>query len=210
VIGKTIIGVVKDFNLHSIHSEIPPLQISLTDEFIGTIAVHYTPGTLKAILPRLEEEWKKLYKIPFTYRTIEDVISGLYSKEKKLNSILLILTILILVISTFGLFGLTLFIAKTRVKEIGIRKIFGSAEKQIIFLSLRGYLILVLIASIISIPLTLFFIRNWLNNFAYRVQVNWWIFLITAIIAGLIVFLTLISHSIKISRVNPLNAIKYE
>jgi len=210
LLGKTIIGVVKDFNLHSIHSEIPPLHISLTDEYIRTIAVHYNSGTLKDILPKVEQEWKKLYKIPFRYRTIEDVISGLYSKEKKLNSIILILTILILVISTFGLFGLTLFIAKTKVKEIGIRKIFGSAEQQIIFLSLKGYLMLVLIASIISIPLTLIFIRNWLNNFAFRVHINWWIFLITSIIAGLIVFLTLISHSIKISRVNPLNAIKYE
>ncbi len=210
LLGKTIIGVVKDFNLHSIHSEIPPLQISLTDEYIRTIAVHYNPGTLKDILPKVEQEWKKLYKIPFMYRTIEDVISGLYSKEKKLNSIILILTILILCISTFGLFGLTLFIAKTRVKEIGIRKIFGSAEQQIIFLSLKGYLALVLIASIISIPLTLLFIKNWLNNFAYKADINWWIFFITAIIAGLIVFLTLISHSIKISRVNLLNAIKYE
>lgn len=210
IIGRTIIGVVKDFNLHSIHSEIPPLKISLTDEFIRTVAVHYNPGTLKVVLPKVEEEWNKIYKIPFRYRTIEDVISGLYSKEKKLNSIILILTILILCISTFGLFGLTLFIARTRIKEIGIRKIFGSAEKQIIFLSLRGYLILVLIASIISIPLTLLFVRKWLNNFAYRIQISWWIFIITSLIAGLIVFLTLISHSIKVSRVNLLNAIKYE
>lgn len=210
LMGRTIIGVVKDFNLHSIHSEIPPLQISLTDQYIRSIVVHYSPETLKDILPQLEQEWKKVYKIPFRYRTIEDAISVLYSKEKKLNTVILILTILILVISSFGLFGLTLFIAKTKVKEIGIRKIFGSAEQQIIFLSLKGYLILVLIASIISVPLTLIFIRNWLNNFAFKVQINWWIFLITAIIAGLIVFLTLISHSIKISRVNPLNAIKYE
>jgi putative ABC transport system permease protein len=210
VLGKTILGVVKDFNIHSIHSEIPPLEISLTDQYIRTIAVHYSPGTLSDILPLVEQEWKKIYKIPFRYRSIEDVISGLYSKEKKLNSIILILTILILAISTFGLFGLTLFIARTRVKEVGIRKIFGSAEKQIIFLSLKGYLILVLIAAVISIPLTLFFIRNWLSNFAFKVHINWWIFLITAIIAGSIVFLTLISHSVKISRVNPLNAIKYE
>jgi putative ABC transport system permease protein len=210
VIGKTIIGVVKDFNLHSIHSEIPPLYISLTDEYIRTIAVNYNPGTLNDILPKVEQEWGKIYKIPFRYRTIEDAISGLYSKEKKLNNIILILTILILIISSFGLFGLTLFIAKTKVKEIGIRKIFGSAEQQIIFLSLKGYLMLVLIASIISVPLTLIFVRNWLNNFAFRVQIYWWIFLITSIIAGIIVFITVISHSIKISRVNPLNAIKYE
>ena len=210
VMGKTIIGVVKDFNLHSIHSKVPPLEISLTDEYIRAIAVNYNSGTLNDILPKVEQEWKKIYKIPFRYRTIEDAISGLYSNEKKLNVIILILTILILVISSFGLFGLTLFIAKTKVKEIGIRKIFGSAEQQIIFLNLKGYLILVLIASVISLPLTLIFIRNWLSNFAFKVQINWWIFLITAIIAGLIVFLTLISHSIKISRVNPLDAIKCE
>ena len=210
VAGKTIIGVVKDFNLHSLHSEIPPLGISISDEFIRSVAIHYKPGTLKDILPKVKEEWNKLYKTTLRYRTIEEVISGLYSQEKKLNSIILILTILIMIISSFGLFGMTLFIAKTKVKEIGLRKIFGSGEKQIILLSLKGYLKLVIIATVISIPITLLFIKNWLNTFAYKVHLNWWIFLIIALLSGVIVFLTLISHSIKISRVNLLNAIKYE
>lgn len=210
VIGKTIIGVVKDFNLHSLHSKIPPLCISISDEFIRTVAIHYRPGTLKDILPKVQEEWDKLYKFPLRYRTIEEVISGLYSKEKKLNSITLILTILIMIISSFGLFGLTLFIAKTKVKEIGLRKIFGSEDKQIIFLSLKGYLKLVIIATVISIPITLLFIENWLNNFAYKVKINWGIFIIVAIISGLIVFLTLISHSLKLSKVNLVNTIKNE
>jgi putative ABC transport system permease protein len=115
-----------------------------------------------------------------------------------------------MLIASSGLFGLTLFIGRTRTKEIGIKKVFGSSEQSIIYSFLRGNLILVFIASIISIPVTFYFMKKWLNNFAYKVDINWWVFIIAFIFAMLIVLLTVLFHSYKASRINPVDAMRYE
>jgi len=209
--GQTIIGVVKDFNLHSIHSDIPPLKIGLTDKFINQIVVHYKPGTLNNILPMLESGWKKSDpKGPFEYRDIEDLIRNLYSSEKNLNTVISIFALFTIVIAMFGLFGLTLFITKTRTKEIGVKKVLGSSEKSILYSFLFENLILVIIATLLSVPVTLHFMMKWLNNFSYKVDINWWIFTIAFIIAAIVVLLTVSFHSYKASRINPVDALKYE
>jgi putative ABC transport system permease protein len=206
-----IIGIVKDFNLHSIHSDIPPLEINMTDKFISQVAVHYKPGTLNSILPFLGSEWKKSAPDrPFRFTTIEDLIKNLYSSEKNLTNIVSIFALFTLMIAAFGLFGLTLFIARSRTREIGIKKAFGSTEKSIIYSFLLGNFVLVLLASIISVPVTLHFMMKWLNNFAYKVDINWWIFGLAFIIASFVVLLTVFFHSYKASRINPVKALRYE
>jgi putative ABC transport system permease protein len=209
--GSTIIGIVKDFNLHSIHSDIPPLSINMTDTYIMQVAVHYKTGTLKAILPVLEAEWKKAAPgRPFRFTTIEDLIRNIYSSEKNLSTIVSISALFTLVIATFGLFGLTLFLSKTRTKEIGIRKVFGSSEGSIIYSFLQINCILVLIASLISVPITIHFMQKWLSNFAYKVNISWWVFAIAFGVALTVVLLTVFFHSYKASRINPVKALRYE
>jgi putative ABC transport system permease protein len=208
---NTIIGVVKDFNLHSIHSDIPPLEINMTDKFISQVAVHYKTGTLNSILPMLESEWKK--SAPdrrFNYTTIEDLIIDLYSSEKNLSNTVSIFALFTLLIAAFGLFGLTLFVARSRTKEIGIKKAFGCQENTIIFSFFRENFILVLFAEIISVPVTLHFMGKWLNNFAYKTSINWWVFGLAFLIASFVVLLTVFFHSYKASRVNPVEALRYE
>ncbi len=125
--NQTIIGIVKDFNLHSIHSDIPPLMIDMTDKYIQQVAVHYKPETLASILPMLESEWKKAAPDrPFRFETIEDMIKDIYSTERNLSTIVSIFALFTLLIAALGLFGLTLFVARSRIKEIGIKKAFGS------------------------------------------------------------------------------------
>jgi putative ABC transport system permease protein len=207
----TIIGVVKDFNLHSIHSDIPPLEINLTDKDISQVALHYKPGTLNSILPMLEAEWKKAAPDkPCRYSTIEDLIKDLYSSEKNLNNIVSMFALFTLVIAAFGLFGLTLFVGKTRTKEIGLKKVFGSSEREIVYSLLMENFVLTTIAGLISVPITIYFMSKWLNNFAYKVTINPWIFVITFIIAEVVVLFTVYFHSYKVSRLNPVNALKYE
>lgn len=208
---QTIIGVVKDFNLHSIHTDIPPLEIKMTNKYIMHVAVHYRPGTLSTLLPILESEWKK--EAPdrkFSYLTIEDLIKKLYTSEKNLTTIVTIFSIFTLLIASLGLFGVTLFVARSGTKEIGIKKVFGSTEQSIIYSFLRGNLIHVFLASIISVPVTLYFMKKWLNNFAYKVDINWWVFVIAFIFATLLVLLTVLFHSYKASRINPVDAMRYE
>jgi putative ABC transport system permease protein len=209
--NQTIIGIVKDFNLHSIHSDIPPLMIDMTDKYIQQVAVHYKPEALASILPMLESEWKKAAPDrPFRFETIEDMIKNIYSSERNLSTIVSIFALFTLLIAALGLFGLTLFVARSRIKEIGIKKAFGSSEQSIVYSFLRSNLILVLVAALFSVPVTLYVMTKWLNNFAFKASINWWIFVISFLIAAVVVLLTVFIHSYKASRINPVKALRYE
>jgi len=211
IAGSTIIGIVRDFNLHSIHTEIPPTIIYLKNEVRWQLVIHYLPGSFNNVCQMLESEWKKFGAgRPFSYNTIEDLIASRYLSEKKLSISVGIYAIIAILIAASGLFGLTLFIARTRTKEIGIKKVFGCSEKSIIYSFLWQNFVLVLIAGLVSIPVTLFFMTNWLKNFSYRINLNWWAFVVAFIIASIIVHLTVFLYSYKVTLINPIKALRYE
>jgi putative ABC transport system permease protein len=209
--SSVIIGIVKDFNLHSIHTDIPPLEIHLTDRFIEQVVVHYKPGTFGNILPMLKAEWKKAApERPFYYTTIEDLIKSIYSSEKNLSNIISIFALFTMLIAGVGLFGLTLFVIKTQTKEIGIKKVFGSSENSIVISYLLRNFTIALLAAALSVPVTLYFMINWLKNYSYKVPINLWIFAVSFIVATIVVLMTVSIHSYKASRINPIKALKYE
>jgi putative ABC transport system permease protein len=209
--GGTIIGVVKDFNLHSIYTEIPPAFIQLTDEYVFQLVVHYSPGSLKNVRQMLELEWKKFGAgKPYSYKTIEDLITNIYLSENKLDILVAIYAIIAIIIAASGLFGLTLFMARTRTKEIGIKKVFGCSEKSIIYSFTLNNFVLVLLSGLISIPITLYFMTSWLKNFAYKISIDWWVFVVAFIIASTIVHLTVFLYSYKVTSINPINALRSE
>jgi len=203
--GKTIIGVVKDFNLRSIHSDIPPTLIFVSSRFIQQIAVRHKPGTREAMLSMLKSEWESAAPdIPFQYFTVEDIY------EKDLGTIISIAALFAMLIAAFGLFGLTLFLARSRTNEIGIKKVFGSSERSIIYSFMRSNILLVIISELLSIPITLYFMTKWLNNYSYRTGIGLWVFLTALVIAMVVVMLTVFIHSYRASRINPVDALKYE
>jgi putative ABC transport system permease protein len=209
--GQTVIGIVKDFNLHSIRTDIPPTAINMTDEYIHQIAVRYRPGSLDELLPAIKSDWEKIAPDQaFRYSTIEDLLKNIYASEKNLSTIVSIFALFTLIISAFGLFGFTLFVAKSRTKEIGIRKVFGSSEKSIVYSFLKTNLILVSLAALISIPFTLYFMGSWLKGYASKVTINGWFFLISFVVAAVVVLLTVVFHSFKASQINPVKALRYE
>lgn len=209
--GRTIIGVINDFNLHTIRTDIPPMFIIMTDKYIEQAAINYMPDKLDVLLPKIEKEWKAIAPDrPFQYETIEDVIKGIYESEKNLNVIVSISALFSLLIAAFGLFGLTLFIAKTRTKEIGIKKVFGSSEKSIVYSFLKSNALLVIIASLLSVPVTMYFMTSWLNGFSYHTTIAWWVFAMAFAVAASIVLLTVLYHSWRASRINPVEALRYE
>ena len=212
LIGKSvIIGIVKDYNLHSLHTEIPPVEIHMTDRYIQQVAIHYKSGTLANILPMLKAEWKKAApERPFYYTTIEDLIKSIYSSEKNLSNIVSIFALFTMLIAGVGLFGLTLFVIKTQTKEIGIKKVFGSSARSIIISYLLRNFILALIAASLSVPATLFFMTNWLKNYSYKTPIDWWIFAISFMVAAIVVLLTVSIYAYKASRTNPVKALRYE
>jgi putative ABC transport system permease protein len=209
--GVTVIGVVKDFNLFSIHSDIQPLSIIISKGPKRQIELHYKPGTLGNIIPMLQSEWKTIAPDrPFQYKTIEEIIVNLYSSEKNLTTIVSIFALLSLLICAFGLFGLTLFIAQSRTKEIGVKKIFGSSENMIILSFLRENFILVSIATLFSVPITIHIMMQWLNQFAFKTNIDWIIFVLAFLCASIVVLLTVFYHSYKASRINPVKTLRHE
>jgi len=209
--SSVIIGVVKDFNLHSIHTEIPPLDIHLTDRYLFYILVHYRTGSLNSLLAKLEEEWKKVEPDrPLAAVLIEELFEEVYASERNLTTIFSVASLFTLLIASFGLFGLTLFMARSRTHEIGIRKTFGSSERAIVVSFLRSNFLMVALAAGLSVPVTLYFMGRWLHNFSYRTNIGWWVFLLAFGVAALVVLLTVSIHAFRASRVNPVDALRYE
>ncbi len=207
---RTVIGVVKDFNPFSVHQKIPLMEIFLRDLY-SNLVIRYKDGSLKNLLPSLRSEWNKMAPgKPFKYFLVEDVMKKKYDSEKNLNTGIFIFTCISLFISILGLFGFTLFNVRNKTKEIGIRKVLGSSSQEILYSFIIRYLKYVIIAFLFSIPVTLFFMREWLRNFAYHVSVNSWIFIFTFILASAIVTITVFFHSYHASLSVPANSLKYE
>jgi putative ABC transport system permease protein len=146
----------------------------------------------------------------FNFKTIEDIFIEVYSAERSLVSVVSISAIFTILIALFGLFGLTLFVATTRTKEIGIKKVLSSSVQSILCSLLYQNVILVLIATMLSVPVTIHFMTKWLNNYSYRLSISWWVFLAAFIAASSVVVLTVFFHSYKMSRTNPADAFRYE
>jgi putative ABC transport system permease protein len=206
-----IIGVVKDFNLHSFHSEAPPLMITINQEYLKQIAVHYKEGTLDILLPKIKNSWKTICKDQaFTYTRIEETIKDLYSAERNMSTVVTISALFSMLIASLGLFGLTLFIAQTRTKEIGIKKVLGCSSLTIIYSFLRVNVIYVIVATLISIPITVYAMSEWLSSYAVRVEIQWWFFVIAFLIAVVVVSITVLIQSYRAAKLNPVEAIKCE
>ncbi|WP_346861229.1 FtsX-like permease family protein [uncultured Draconibacterium sp.] len=209
--GGRIIGVVKDFNVHSIHEDVPPLFLAIFDNYVEQVEIRYEAGTLGTLLPLLKKEWEKVAEDkPFDYKTITEYNSELYTAEKDLNTVISFFALFTLFIAAIGLFGVTLFIMKSQTKEIGIKRVFGSSEKGIAFSFVKENFIMVVIATILSVPITLVIMNRWLSEFAFKTNISWWVFAITFILATLVVLTTVLFHSYRASQINPVEALRYE
>jgi putative ABC transport system permease protein len=207
----TVIGVVKDFNLFSIREDIPPLILMASDDYVMEVAVRYKTGSLGNLLPLLKTEWGKIVPDqPFIYKTFEELNKEIYSEEKNLSVIITICALFSLLIATFGLFGVTLYTTKSRTKEIGIKKVLGSSSSGIIYSFLKENFIPVIIASLLSVPVTWYFMNKWLSNFSFKTTISFWFFVVAFVAAIAVVGVTVFFNSWKASRINPVEALKYE
>ncbi|MCX6226899.1 MAG: ABC transporter permease [Bacteroidia bacterium] len=209
VMSFTIIGVIKDFNLHSAREKVAPLYLNLSDKFIYQLPVRLADGWIKEGVDFLRAEWLKIAPDQnFEYQFFDDALSGIYEDDRNFGRNIRIFTTLATIIALLGLFGLSLFMASRRTREIGIRKINGAETVDIILLLNKGFIILVLIAFVISIPLTAWVMEKWLAGFAFRAPVGVWVYIKSGIIALAVVLLTVSIHAWRASRTNPAEVIK--
>ena len=205
-----IIGVVKDYHFATIKEEIAPLflhkETSPNWLFLKTKTDNY--GQL---LGSLEQQWKATVEnVPFDYRFVDKEVEKLYEEEKRLGQISVVFTILAILISCLGLFGLVSYVAEQKKKEIGIRKVLGASIGSVVQLLTRDFVILVGVAFLIASPIAYYFMERWLEGFTYKIDIQWWVFLLAGGFALIITFVTVGFQSLKSALANPVKSLRTE
>jgi putative ABC transport system permease protein len=209
----TVIGVIKDFHFSSLRNPIKPMNFFLSLDSNRYISVKVLSQDISGTLKFIEESWKKLApESPIEYFFLDTVFGRRYRSEERLQRLFGYFSGLAIFIACLGLFGLASFAAEQRTKEIGIRKVLGASETSLIILLSKEFTLLVLIANLAAWPLAYLAMRNWLEGFAYRIQLNNHLgfFLLASAVALVIAWLTVSFQAIKASLVNPIDSLRYE
>jgi putative ABC transport system permease protein len=210
-----VIGVVSDFHWESLRTEIAPLIIQyradqMPDLPYSQLAVKFN-NSPAALLKTAEARWKQVVADePFTYHYVDENFGVLLEKEKVLAKAIGFFAGLAIIISCLGLFGLSAYTAEARTKEIGIRKVMGASPANIILLLSKQFTTLVAVSILISIPTVAYISNAWLETFAYRATIPAWIYIAGALMGWMISSLTVLSHTLKATRNNPVDTLKYE
>jgi len=206
-----VIGVTKDYHFNSLHQKISPLVIHLDPNYFVYLSLRFTAGSVSETLSFIEETWKELVPDePFSYFFLNEDFDRQYRAEEQMQLIVSLFTIMGMVIACLGLFGLTSFAVEQRKKEIGIRKVLGSANHKIVYLLVNDFLILVLIANVVALPVGWLSMNKWLQNFVYRTNMSIWIFFLSGFAVLAIALLTVSYQSIKAATANPVDSLRYE
>ena len=210
----TIVGVVRNFHFKDLHESIEPFAFRFyndADAGFNYLIAHSNGINIKQSLSVLENTWKKLNpNEPFEYSFLDQDFQKNYESESKQASLINYFTIIAIIISCLGLFGLATFTTEQRRKEIGIRKVLGASVSGLVTLLSKDFLRLVIIAVIIASPLAWYAMHKWLQNFAYQTSITWQVFALTALIAVVIAFVTISFQAIKAAIVNPVRSIRTE
>jgi ABC-type antimicrobial peptide transport system permease subunit len=205
----TIIGVVKDFNIRPLREEIRPLVLRIYRPFYRHMYIRYS-GDPAEILAYLQKMQSRLVPgLPFHYSFLEQEFDEIYEVEYRTARIIKYFTIISIIISCLGLFGMTLFDLELRKKEIAIRKVLASSVRQIVELILKRYFKWILISFAVASPLAFYFTRMWLQDFAFGIRISPWTYLLSLLAMVCFAFLTIIFLSNRSARENPAQVLKY-
>jgi putative ABC transport system permease protein len=208
--GK-IVGVVKDFHFRSMHEDILPLYFFMETAWFSEISIKLNTPELNKTLSALEQKWSEVVPgFPFTYTFFDDSFDALHQAEQRSTRIVGWFTLIAIFVSCMGLFGLASFVAEQRTKEIGIRKVLGASVSGIVMKFAGEFLKLVVLSILIASPLAYYLMNKWLQDFKYRIEIEWWVFASAAGLAVLIAFLTVLYQALKASLVNPVKSLKSE
>ncbi|MBS1620936.1 MAG: ABC transporter permease [Bacteroidetes bacterium] len=211
-----IIGVMKDFHFESLHQTIAPLILKMpapvpNQTYYNAISIKISGQHLASTLSTLKQTWEKYQPdLPYQYTFLDENFDKLYAAEQTQETIFATFACIAIFIACLGLFGLSAFAISQRIKEIGIRKVLGANVSGIVGLLSKDFLMLVGIASVLAFPIAWYAMNNWLKDFAYRIDIQWWVFLIAGIAAALIAFVTVSFQAIKAAMVNPVKSLRTE
>ncbi len=205
-----VIGVVKDFHYQSLHHEIEPLII-MTGNWFEYFAIRIRSDDIAGTLSFLKAQWKEIApNKPFDYFFLDDDYDKLYRTEKQIGTLFGFFSILAIFVASLGLFGLASFTAQQRIKEIGIRKVLGASISNLVLMLSKEFTLLVGIANLIAWPIAYYAMHRWLQDFAYRIDLGIWAFVLSGFLALFIALTTVSYQAWKVARTNPVDALRYE
>ncbi|OFY66333.1 MAG: hypothetical protein A2V64_05920 [Bacteroidetes bacterium RBG_13_43_22] len=210
--GFDIIGVVNDFHYSSLHKTIGPVCIMFTSKSRpSTINIRFAGNSVGPGMENIQKLWKDILpSYPFKYQFYDEWFDSMYRSEEYFARTISLFAILAIVISCIGILGLAIFSSERRTKEIGIRKINGAKVNEILLLLNREFISLVLIAYIIAVPIAWYAMHKWLESFAYRTEMNWWVYVLSGLLALFIALITVSWQSWRAATRNPVEALRYE
>ncbi len=205
-----VVGVIKDYHHRSLYDVIEPIMFYLREE--NQIAhIKLSGNDISESLQEVETAWKTVFpNRPLEYNFLDQEFEEQYQNDQRRGQIFSIFSIITIIIACLGLLGLASFTTSQRTKEIGIRKVIGASVGNIVIMISKDFLVLIVISIIISIPAAYYFMKQWLQNFAYQVEISYLTFLLAAILALLITFITIGFHTIRAALANPVNALREE
>jgi putative ABC transport system permease protein len=208
--GK-VVGVIRDFNYQSLHNPIEPLILMLHQGTPQNLLIRIRPENIAETIRFVEKKWKQIStRYPMEYVFLDDSFNRNYVAEEKMLTVFTYFSALTILIACLGLFGLATFTAEQRTKEIGIRKVMGASVGSIVLLLSGDFLKLVALAFVIAVPVAWYAMDRWLQDFAYRVNIGWWVFVLAGTLALLVALLTVSFQSIKAALANPVKSLRNE
>jgi putative ABC transport system permease protein len=207
---RYVIGVIKDFNFESLHKPVEALMIGYSRRG-NSLSMKFDTRHTDEAINHMQKTWKKsISDVPLEYSFVDESVAKQYGNEQKMQGIFYWFAGLSLLIACLGLFGLSIFVVERKVKEIGIRKVLGASITGIVGLLSKDFLKLVLIAAIVASPIAGYLMHEWLQDFAYRINIGWWVFVVSGIVALFIALITVSFRSVNAAIANPVQSLRTE
>jgi len=205
-----VVGVVKDFNYMSLHQEVAPLSMRYS-RFGKYLSLKIKTGDIQRSIAQVEQKWAELAPHrPFLYRFLDDSFNEQYQADFRFRKLFTLFSFLAILIACLGLFGLATYCAMLRTKEIGIRKVLGAEVSSIVALLSQDFIKLVLVSIFVATPLAWFAMNEWLKIYAYKININWWVFVLAGLVAVVVAIITVGYHAIRSARANPIKSLRTE
>ncbi len=208
-----VIGVVKDFHHRSLHKKIDPALFTWDETGYGFTLINVKIATqnIQQSIPDIERAWQTICpNFPFAFEFLDQSLAFLYHKEQRQSQVIRYFSVLAILIAGLGILGLSAFTVERRTKEIGIRKVLGATVSGLVVLISKVFIKWVLLANILAWPIAWYVMNRWLQNFAYHIQIGWWVFALAGGLVLLIALLTVSTQAIKAAIANPVDALRYE
>lgn len=206
-----VIGVVKDFNYKSLYDKVETTVLQIFPDAAWKVAVKMRAADMGATINQVKNIWNKFTPdYPIEYKFLDENFEQMYKAEDKLKSLLWIFTTMAIFVGCLGLFGLAAYTAERRRKEVGIRKVLGASTQGIVLLLSKDFIKLVLISLLLASPVAWYFMNKWLQDFAYRINISWWIFIVAGALTILIALITVSFQAVKAALANPVDSLRSE